>query len=191
MKSPKARKWFSRLAYLLAESEGAQIAELAVSLPLLMVIAVGIMDFGGAFNLKHKLDVVMHQATRFAANQTLADVTNTTPRSTEEIRGFVVSSLASAKLPTCGLDVAASTKQDLKWTYSASRNCPGAVTLTIDRGHTFVSGRRDPVTVEATQVTISYPYLWHFGNVIKLLVPGATYQGLSQIKTQAIVQNLS
>jgi len=181
----------SRITALLAESEGAQIAELAVSLPLLMVIAVGIMDFGGAFNLKHKLDVVMQQATRFAANQTLADVTNATPRSTEEIREFVVSSLSSAKLPTCGLEAATSSKQDLKWTYTGSSNCPGSVTLSIDRGYIIPPRRRDPITVEATQVTISYPYLWHFGNVIRLLVPGATYQGLSQIKTQAILQNLS
>ena len=40
-----------------------------------------------------------------------------------------------------------------------------------------------------TYVKISYPYQWHFNNVIQLLVPGANY-ALSNITSDATAANL-
>ncbi|HTR67691.1 MAG TPA: TadE family protein [Terriglobales bacterium] len=172
-------------------TEGSQLVELAVCLPLLVVFAVGIIDFGGAFNLKHKLDIAAQQAARFASNQPSADITNFNPRSTEAIHDFILSSLLSANINTCGLAASAPTKQNLKWTYIAASNCPGTLTLTIDRGYTFQSSGRNRLTMEATHVTISYPYQWRFGRVIQLVAPGATYGGTSLISAEAIAENLN
>jgi hypothetical protein len=44
--------------------------------------------------------------------------------------------------------------------------------------------------VITTRVSLKYPYSWHFNKVITLLVPGATYQGVTQIDTDAIVPNM-
>ena len=55
----------------LANAQGAQIVEFAFSLPLLVLVVVGIMDFGSAVMLKHKLDIALEQAARVAANQTM------------------------------------------------------------------------------------------------------------------------
>ena len=48
-----AVKWIAvrRLLALLETSAGASIVEFAVALPLLVVLVVGIFDFGAAFNL--------------------------------------------------------------------------------------------------------------------------------------------
>ena len=43
----------------------------------------------------------------------------------------------------------------------------------------------------STRVTLKYPYSWHFNRVIQMLVPGATYLGVSSIITDAIVPNMN
>jgi hypothetical protein len=65
------------------------------------------------------------------------------------------------------------------------------LTLTIDRGNVFVTGAGTPVTVEATHVSIQYPYQWRFSRVITVLIPSATYAGVTLISTDAVVQNLN
>jgi Flp pilus assembly protein TadG len=173
-----------------AGAEGAQIVELAVALPLLVVVAVGIMDFGAAFNLKHKLDNAVQEGTRVASIQPTADITNQAPASTEAVRQAVDRYLVAENINDCGLATAGSNKAALAWTYQASDGCPATLVLTIDRGAVFRAGA-PPITVEATQVSISYPFQWRFDQAIRLLVPTASYTGITQIKTVAIEQNLN
>ena len=49
------------------ERRAAQIAEFALSLPLLVVFVVGIFDFSGALSLKAKLTNAAREAARAAA----------------------------------------------------------------------------------------------------------------------------
>ncbi|PYY04272.1 MAG: hypothetical protein DMG69_31010, partial [Acidobacteria bacterium] len=58
------------------ETQAAQIVELAVTLPVLMILVVGIYDFGQAFNLKQKLAGAVREGARFAANQSTGDLSN-------------------------------------------------------------------------------------------------------------------
>ena len=63
----------------------------------------------------------------------------------------------------------------LTWTYNPTGGgC--SLTLTISR-QIFVQETvgGSTVYVPCTTVHISYPYQWHFNNVIRLLVPGANY----------------
>ena len=62
---------------LLIDSRGAQIAEFAVALPLLMVFVVGIFDFGLAFGTKQKLANAAREGARVAANQPTTDLSLT------------------------------------------------------------------------------------------------------------------
>jgi hypothetical protein len=42
-----------------------------------------------------------------------------------------------------------------------------------------------------TTVNISYPYQWHFNNVIQLLIPGANYSSLGNIQSNATAVNMN
>jgi Flp pilus assembly protein TadG len=173
--------------------DGVQIVELALVLPLLMVLVVGIFDFGAAFNLKQKLTNVAREAARFGANQPTSDLTNGTPASVTAIRDLVDSYLTSAKINDCGLAATPSAAGTLTWQATGSGSgCPGTLTVTISRGALLPAtgtGVPGSLNIVCTQVTISYPYQWQFNRVIKLLVSGSA-QGPSQIAAAATVPNM-
>jgi Flp pilus assembly protein TadG len=179
----------------LRDTEAAALIEFAVSLPLLVVLIVGIFDFGAAFNLKQELSNAAREGARVGAAQPSNDVTiaNFKPASVDAIRFVVDSYLQRAKINDCGLSALSQPPQagSLVWVYSASTGCAGTLTLTISRYITVpatIGGV--PVNVVCTTVQISYPYQWHFNNVIQLLVPGATYASASQIPADATAVNM-
>lgn len=173
------------------ETEASQIVELAVSLPLLVLFLVGVTDFSQAFRLRHQLDIAVQQSVRVASNQTMVDITNTTPGSTVAIRDAVDAALVAMKVNDCGLATATGTASGLMWTYNTTGTCPAAMIVTIDRGRTFQVTGGNPVKVEATRVTIAYPYQWRFNRVVQLLFSGSSFTGPTQIKAEAIAQNLN
>ena len=180
-----------RLCSSLVDSEASQIVELAVALPLLLVVVVGISDFGGAFNTKFKLDNAVREGARFASNQTTADLSILPPPSILAVRDVVDNYLIANRVNDCGLSTASTIKVGSTWTYTAATGCPGSLTLSIDRGSVFVTTGGTPLTVEATHINIQYPYKWRFGVVIRLLVPTATYAGLTLISGDSVMQNLN
>ncbi len=79
----------------------------AVALPLLVVLVVGIFDFGGAFNLKQELNNAVREGARFGAAQPSNDITprtNQKPPSVDAIRYVVDSYLKTAHINDCGLN---------------------------------------------------------------------------------------
>jgi Flp pilus assembly protein TadG len=174
-----------------SRTEASQIVELAVSLPLLAVVVIGLTDFSGAFNLKFRLSNAVREGARFASNQSTADLSNPTPLSISGVRDVVDNYLVAVHIKDCGLSTASPAKAGLTWTYTANTGCPGTLTLTINRGSVFPTTAGTPVTVEATHVAIEYPYQWRFNSVIKVLIPGATYAGVTLISADAVMQNLN
>ncbi len=176
-----------------AGTDGSEILEFAVSLPLLIVIAIGVTDFGAAFNLKYKLHNAVGAGARFASNQTTSDLTNPTPTSTKAIHDVIHNYLSTAKINDCGLSTAVPTKSGLTWTYTATTNCPGngTLVLVVDRGDTFSTTGASPVSLEATRVTLTYPFQWRFHRVIKLVAPTSNYAGITQLTTEAVMPNLN
>jgi len=188
---------------LLIDSRGAQIAEFAVALPLLIVFVVGIFDFGLAFGTKQKLANAAREGARVAASQPTTDLSLTpaggcnAPDSICAIRDVVGNDLVAARVDDCGLGStpALPPTGPLAWTFSSTGGCAGALTLTIERGYTFSSNLPAPypsaLTVEATRITLTYTYKWRFNSVITLLIPGAIYSGTTRLTTVSIMQNLS
>jgi Flp pilus assembly protein TadG len=172
----------------LGGTEASQIVELAVSLPLLAVVVIGLTDFSGAFNTKFRLSNAVREGARFAANQSTSDLSNATPLSISGIRDVVDNYLVAVHINDCGLSTASPAKAGLIWTYTASTGCSGTLTLTIDRGSVFPTAGT-PVTVEATHVRIQYPYQWRFNKVISIL-PGATNLPVT-LTGDAVMQNLN
>ena len=71
------------------QTQASQIAEFAISLPLLAVVVIGITDFGSAFDLKYKLSNAVREGPRFASRQSTSDLTNATPASVTAVRDLI------------------------------------------------------------------------------------------------------
>jgi Flp pilus assembly protein TadG len=180
------------------DSTGSQIVEFAVALPLLLVLVVGIFDFGNAFNLKQKLTNATRDAARLGAGQPTSDLSSAPPPSILALRDVVANYMQNAKIDNCSLGSAAATPAGAstpwKWTFTSACPLGGNLILTVDRGNVFlgsVTTAGNAIKVISTQVTISYPYVWQFNRVIKLLTPSASYPGTTQIITDAVVANES
>lgn len=171
----------------LQNTDAAALIELAVTLPLLVVLVVGIFDFGGAFNLKQELNNTVREGARFAAAEPTNDLSLPNPPSVDAVRYLVDAYLQNAKINDCGLSTATETPvpppPPFTWKYPASGGgC--SLTLTISRGVSVQTSSTPPVNILLTTVRISYAYQWHFNSVIQLLVPGANYT-LGNIQSEA------
>lgn len=186
-----------RLKRLGQDESGAQIVEFAVVLPLLAVLIVGIMDFGQAFAIKQKLTFAARDAARFGSSQPTNDLTQATPLSVIAIRDLVHADLLAGGVNDCGLATYTLQQNGVlpQWTATGTCENSGTFTLTMDRGDVTPQGgmslpaANGPTYMISTHVTVSYPYQWHFNTVIRLLVPSATYAGITQIQTDAIAPN--
>jgi Flp pilus assembly protein TadG len=203
--------WLNAMARRLrADERASQIAEFALSLPLLVVFVVGIFDFSGALSLKQKLTNAAREGARVAAADPATDLSGgatPVPASVADALYVVDNYLKSENLNDCGLgttEPVPSGSPALTW--SATQNstgCPGSgIILTINRGYYFPqTGATSPTTachpqtpgtqpaVVGTCVSIQYAYKWRFNSVITLLVPSATYASVSYISTTATAFN--
>ena len=197
----KSSAFFTRLR----TDHASQIAEFAISLPLLVVFLVGIYDFSGAIALKQKLTNAAREGARIAAADPSNDLSGTAavmPVSVSDALQVIDNYLLSERLNDCGLSgttpVASST---VIWTFTAS-GCTGtSLTLTINRGYylsanataappatcTVSAGGAVSQAVIATCVTIQYPYVWKFSRVSGLF--GGSFLGPSTITTTAVMFN--
>jgi TadE-like protein len=180
--------------------EGAALIEFAVTLPLLVVLVIGIFDFGGAFNLKQELNNAVREGAIFGAGQPTNDLLNpgNAPPSVDAMRYVVASYLQGARINDCDLSKPSTVgvlAGQMTWIYTTMGSCPSALTLTIQRP--CIAPNSCPLAatypnayVAYTYVRIVYPYQWHFNNVIQLLVPGANY-ALFGIGTDATAANIN
>ena len=197
MTAMKPRRYVAKMLRGLArDTHASQIVEFAVTLPLLLVLVVGIFDFGNAFNLKQKLTNAAREAARLGASSTTSDLTNPAPNSVVAIRDVVVNYLKTARINDCGMGAATATAAGAstpwKWTFSAT--CPGGgnFVLSVDRGNVIVSNvmaNGNPVKMLSTSVAIAYPYHWQFNRVIGLVVSGASYPATTQIQVNSTLEN--
>jgi Flp pilus assembly protein TadG len=176
----------------LRDRDAAALIELAIALPLLVVLVVGIFDFGGAFDLKQELNNAVREGARFASAEPSNDLSLPNPPSVDAVRYLVDAYLQNAKINDCGLSTATETPvpppPPLTWKYPASGGgC--SLTLTISRGVSVQTSSTPPVNILCTTVRISYGYQWHFNSVIQLLVPGTNYS-LTNIQSDATAVNM-
>jgi Flp pilus assembly protein TadG len=181
---------------LASDASGSQIAEFAVTLPLLIVLVVGIFDFGNAYNLKQKLTNAARDAARLGASETTSDLTTASPSSVLAIRDLVSQYLQNSKINDCGIGTAAATpaggSTPWKWTFTGTCPSGASFVLSVDRGYVFISGVNtglNAIKVINTNVSISYPYSWQFNRVIGLLVSGASYPATTTIVVNSTMAN--
>jgi Flp pilus assembly protein TadG len=181
----RCRGVFTSVAYALRDDRAAQILEFAISLPLLVLLVVGIFDFSNAFTLKQKLTNIARDAARIAAADPAGDLSqpvNPLPVSVADAYQAVENYLNANNINDCGL-TANSTPSGLTWVFTANGNgCPTAgIKITVNRGYYFpVTGATLPtvsctsqnpnanLAIVGTCVSIQYAYAWQFGRVASL-----------------------
>jgi hypothetical protein len=63
-----------------ASGSGSQLLEFALALPFLLVILIGMIDFGGAYNLKQNLTNAAREGARIAVSNPLTNATCSDPQ---------------------------------------------------------------------------------------------------------------
>lgn len=188
----KPRRWTFPCRFVASE-EASQLLEFAIALPLLVVLVVGIFDFGAAFNLKHQLSNAVREGARVGSSLPMSDITGSgTPFSVVTVLSTVDAYLLRSQINDCGLGSASLSQVGVNYSWAANvaTGCPGAgLTLTIDRAYVW-SPKPNNADVICTHVSITYPYQWRFNSVIQLLVPGATFGGTLPVASEAIMPNM-
>ncbi|HEY4902112.1 MAG TPA: TadE/TadG family type IV pilus assembly protein [Candidatus Sulfotelmatobacter sp.] len=196
------------MSRLWTNDSASQMVEFAVSLPLLIVLVVGIFDFSGAYTLKQKLANAALEGARAAAADPATDLANpgltcaslaACPASVADAFQVVDNYLLAAKVSDCSIKPSSATQPAiLSWSFTVSNAGPPpcALTLTINRGCLVNSSGNNclpPATAApdliGTQVSIQYAYNWHFNTVVTVLVPSSTYAGTTTLKTSGVALN--
>ena len=105
-------------ARIALDTEGSQLLEFAVALPLLVVFIVGIFDFGNAFDLKQKLNNAARDGARLGASLPTSDLTVTTPPSVDAIHTLIANYLNSEQINDCGLAGNGAVAQTVQLSYT-------------------------------------------------------------------------
>jgi Flp pilus assembly protein TadG len=163
----------------------SQIVETALSLPLLVLFAIGIFDFSSALSLKQKLTNAAREGARVAASDPATDLNASLPVSVSDAFQVVDNYLLSTKVNDCGLSTPAPTQTGLTWSSTTIGTCLGSgITVSVNRGCTStIAVNATTVHLIGTCVLIAYPYTWKYGGVAGLF--GASFAGPSTINTAA------
>jgi len=163
----------------------SQIVETALSLPLLVLFAIGIFDFSSALSLKQKLTNAAREGARVAASDPATDLNASLPVSVSDAFQVVDNYLISAKVNDCGLSTPSPTQTGLTWNSTTVGTCSGSgITVSVNRGCTStMTANATTVHLIGTCVLISYPYTWKYGGVAGLF--GASFAGPTTINTAA------
>jgi len=182
---------------------GAQLAEFAIALPLLVVFVVGIFDFSGALTLKQRLTNMARDTARAAAGDPSSDLGGAAigyPVSVMDAYYIVDNYLVANQMNDCGI-TPNPTASGLTWTFTASGNgclAPG-LTIIVNRGYYYpITGGTPSATCQSqnpgaqtaivsTCVSIQYAYPWRFRQAASLL--GASAILPAQISAVAVSTN--
>lgn len=189
-----------RTRHALLSTDGAELYEFAMALPLLLVLVVGIIDFARAYNTKHVTSNAAREAARLISSTPLNDSDcptawtinspgSGTPCAVQATAKTVANYLTAAGLNqgACLITATATFAPVLTWTYTCNN-----VTLVIYKAYDTPNPYDTTSTIKSTKVTLSYPYTFMFGRIIGLLVPGATGPTGQYIFTSdAVMENIT
>lgn len=168
------------------QTEGAQLLEFAMVLPFLLVILVGIIQFGGAFLLKQKMANAAREGARIVVSNGLSDTScGSAPCSIQAAAAAVADYMTNTGVDSSCINPSSlSSAGTFMWTVS----CANGISIKINRDLPYTTAAGQPLT--GTQVTLTYPYSWFFNNVIKLLVPSSSLSLPTTLTETAVMQNL-
>jgi TadE-like protein len=187
---------------LLRMVEGAELLELGLALPILLVLVVGIIDFAKAYNTKHVMSNAAREAARMIVSTPLSNSScpsgwdpsspgSGTPCPVQAAAISVANYMSDAGLTAASCLTSASPTYSgtRTWTYTCSN-----VTLVINKAY-VIPGVGGGSSISGTHVTLSYPYTFIFGRIVGLLsilhITAAGPTGQYIFTTDSTMQNLA
>lgn len=168
-------------------SRGSQLLEFAFALPILMLLLVGIWDFGSKFALRQKLTNAARQADRIVISTPTGTPAGATNCSTTTIPCAVVAAASAAQhyLADSGLDASwikptspSSTGAcEWKWIYSPGTNSTYELDINTS---VMIPG----TGTNGTQVTLKWPLTWD----LSALMPAGSFP--TETSTSVTMPNL-
>jgi len=159
---------------------GAQLLELALVLPILLLLVVGVWDFGSLLLLKDRLTNAAREGARIAVSNPLANPfgssCGTVPCSIQAAHDAVVQYLNNAGLDASCLAAAAPAQSGFVWAWQCNGN---GIALTIDRAATVLTPG------DSTRVSLSWPLRW----MLQQLMPANTFP--ASVTTNVSMKNLT
>ena len=171
---------------LIRTCEGSQLLEFALAAPFLLILVVGILDFGQVYNLKQELNNAAREGARFAVGENSGS-NNLTTSDVEALRDVINNYLAGENVTQCVIASSPSVSGFVYTFASSSTGCSG-FSLVINRAYIFTVGT---TTVVGTKVTLTYPYVWSLGKMIGLILNGSSLSLPATIQTDCTMQNLN
>jgi Flp pilus assembly protein TadG len=162
---------------------GTQLMEFALVLPVLLLLAVGGIDFSQGFILKHKLTNAAREGARIAVQQATNDLDTSNPPTIQTVRNAVVDHLQNQAVNTSAIGTTPAKTGAVKWTYSG-----GGAQIIIDRGVVIPSATGS--AIQSTTVTIRYPFNWSLDRVVEWLDSSSEMGSSFTISTHVTMANL-
>jgi Flp pilus assembly protein TadG len=190
--SGKVRKFICAIqSQLLRDCGGSELIELAIALPILLVMAMGVAQFGGAFNLKQIVNNAAREGARTAANEfsDFGTLSNCGSGSCVAAVAETVSNyLNNAGVnPQCAFSTTGASSGTYAWTFTASGTACSSASLTVERAVAVVNGAS---TITSTRVTLTYPSPYSMGGLLNLL-PGGSGTMPTSLTSDAIMANIN
>lgn len=192
---------------------GAQLLELVLVFPLLIVLIAGAVAFGQAWNRRQILATAARSGARLGATQSTLDLTETNPPTIQKVCQQVASYLASENVSLAFMGMTSSTISSGcaspqvvagstadAWTYyGTAGGTTGTYGLTIEPmvqvpPPSFTSADCSATVncIMSTRVTLSYPYNWTFGfNKVVQMIGASNYPSTITIQVYSTMANLS
>jgi hypothetical protein len=164
-------------------ANGVELLEFALVLPLLLLLVVGVWDFGSAFLLRDKMTNAAREAARIVVSTPLntANCPGPTPCTIVAGANALVQYMNHAGHDASCIDPGA--PSDFTAPARASYSCRSGVSLVIDRGVTVAVP--DDGLIPATRVTLTWPVRFKLAGFL----PSAFFP--ATITTTVTMQNLT
>ena len=175
---------------LLRCTKGAQLLEFVLVFPILIGLAMGIVDLAGAYKLNQKLTNAAREGARIGISQPRADLTQPNPLTVQSIRNSVVNYLQNDNVDTSAISTSSSSTGQFEWTYGSTDG--STTSLVIERDYIFAGPNG---MIRNTRVTVNYPYTWTFAQILRGMLgcPASDpncFTGSITLSTTATMKNL-
>lgn len=166
----------------LGAADGTQLIELALVLPVLLLLLLGGIEFARGFILKHKLTNAAREGARIAVQQPQLDLDESNPPTIQTVRNAVVEYLDGE-----GIDVSAMgtspTRSNLEFTFTG-----GQAEIVIDRG-VLVASAAGPA-IDSTRVTVRYPFNWSLHRITQWAASSSSLESGFVLSTDVTMANI-